>query len=338
MASCAESRNLLSLRSEDLDPAEAQALSAHLADCAACRTLREESAAVSRKLVAGAKALETSWPLRPKRSFLPWAAAAAVLLTAVLFWPPKPQPSLPSAPVQAPSRELLAGRSALVTLAEGASARVAGATVRLERGTLRIESPGEKVTLEAGALRVELSDGELLAEVRPARAAWLLRDAWASESEVRLTLVRGSARFGERILKGGESLGPPLSWPETGSWKSLPPSTGILLPAPPSRYVFEALVRKRQDSAEIEAVFTADGKGWSVPVGANLMSAGEGWWRLRVSVDASSSRVLLGEREVACYALSALSHKLLSNPSQGVGLKVWGGVVEVRDARWRPLP
>ena len=80
-----------------------------------------------------------------------------------------------------------------------------------------------------------------------------------------------------------------------------------------------------------------EGKGWSVPLGANMMGAGEGWWRLRVSVDASSSRVLLGDREVAGYAASELPRKLMPGP-RGLGLKAWGGVIEVKDARWRPLP
>lgn len=337
MASCVEFEGLLPLRPEDLSPEEAGALEAHLASCPSCRALREESRAVSGRLAAGAKALETSWPLRTKRSLLPWAAAAAALVAAGLLWPRKPQAPLPVPSVAAPLREVTAGRSVLVTLAEGASARVSGSTVRLEKGLIRIESPGEKVTLEAGALKVELAEGELLAERAPVRTSLILRDAWAGDDAVRLTLVRGIARVGDRILKAGESLGEPLAWRETG-WTSLDASPRILLTAPPAHYVLEALVRKRQESAEVEAVIVASGKGWSVPLGANLMSAGEGWWRLRISVDAASARVLLGDREVAAYAPSELPRKLMPAAAQGVGLKAWGGVVEVKDARWRPLP
>ena len=49
-------------------------------------------------------------------------------------------------------------------------------------------------------------------------------------------------------------------------------------------------------------------------------------------------RVLLGAQPVSCLPLSDLPHKLVSGPEEGLGLKAWGGVVEVRDARWRPLP
>ena len=84
--------------------------------------------------------------------------------------------------------------------------------------------------------------------------------------------------------------------------------------------------------------FAAGGKGWEVPVGANLLPSGEGWSRLRISTGTSVCAISLGGRSLLSLGVSELARNVVPAPAPEVALRAWGGAVEVREPRWRALP
>jgi hypothetical protein len=240
--------------------------------------------------------------------------------------------------------------------------RTSPPSLRLASGSLWVETEGEALTLEAGDLSISLSRGALVAEVldpSPARGAWLMREALAGNPvpEVRVRVLEGEATLlsdggnAARVLASGLSLarrggawveGQGPSWP--GPWHplgqgvlTLKDSGKVLLEDPPaSGYVFDALVRKRRPSAELGALFEAGGRGWEVPVGSGLLPAREGWTRLRIAVGGGRAKVSMEGREVLALPVDALDRKVRPRSERGVGVRAWGGNLEVCGARWRP--
>lgn len=318
---------------------------AHLASCDPCR----------RGLVA----------LHRRRRIPLWAAAASILLALGLFQayqsprplPPASLPFRPAPPVGLSPPELrggeaLHGPSALLTLEPGGRVRRKGQAWELLQGTLLAETGGETVPLAVGSLELELLEGALSLEAGKGRpTAFLLAEAWASEAGVRVTLHRGRARAGARMLEGpsgwswdGSNLESAPARPEPSSWTALDPgpplreSRRVLLPSPPAQgYVLEALIRKRDLRAESAASFEAFGQGWEIPLGGDLLPAGEAWRRLRVTVDPAGCQVFLGGKEALRETASTLPLKASPVVPDGSGIRAWGGAVEIRDARWRPI-
>ena len=339
-----------------LPAARREAVETHALTCPAClETLRTAA---------------SHGQARPARAGWLAAAAALLLLAGLGAWrlsrpgipfPPSPPLAVP-VPISAlrllrPGEtwecgEALAGRAILLELEPGGLAKCDKGELLLERGLLRIETPGEALVLRIGGLKAEMSQGILLAEALPVKTSGLFREALAGEAPgARITLLSGSVRLetpeGSLTLQPGQSYGgAPLAWPGKGVWTilaerqlSFRESSRTLLASPPAGgYLFEALVRKRQESAELGIRFAAGGKGWEVPVGANLLPTGEGWSRLRISAGSSACAISLGGRSLLSLLVLELSRNVVSAPSPEVALRAWGGEIEIREARWRALP
>lgn len=337
------------------------AAEAHLASCPVCtRSLLE-----LRRLVG-----KTAAP-RPA-GIRPWAAAAALLL-AVAAWqllriPKTAPPSAPGPQVAPETREpsglpqpgsvwkaveadaeSVLGESVCASLRQGSRLRLGLSPLEmtLEGGALLLESSGEAVMLRLGEIQATMTDGALAAEMPPASVAWLLRDARASEAP-RLTVLRGQALLGTgQMLAAGQSLGQAASWQGSASWTRLlangevakvRDAARLFLQDPPEAgYVFEALVRKLERRAEAGLVFRAGGSGWEAPLGENLLPAQAGWSRVRIEAGQGWCMATVGMRKVVSRPVPELGRELASSGERGVGLKAWGGDLEVREARWRPL-
>lgn len=242
----------------------------------------------------------------------------------------------------------------------GVLRREAGAPLRaaLERGAVLLDSPGENVALSIDGLAATFSDAALLAERLDASGlSLLLREARAGSSPcVRVKALRGNVQLGfpggTRVLKEGEQAlfpdgalapagiapwAPDRGWiPLAGGLRIRDDRRSLLDPAPAGGYVFEALLRKRQAAAEVGLAFHAGGRGWEIPVGDNLLAAGEPWKRLRIEASPAGCRILLGSREILRRGAGELAREAWPREEGGIGLKAWGGDLEVREARWHP--
>lgn len=300
-----------------------------------------------------------------RRSWMPWAAAAAVLLAAGLWaWrlpdrgspavtvPPSSAPvspreaRLPGAGMVAASalEEWVLGPTATAALAPGSRGGLdARGRFRLEEGLARVETSGEAVHISIGEEILEVLDGALALQAGSRKLSWLLREAEAGGGDWGVTVLRGTAKAGDRILKAGESLGSGASLEDFRGWNPLTASEGLfrngartLLPAEaPSAYVAEFRVRKRQSSAEGALLFRAGGKPREVVLGGQLPSSG--WVRLRLEISAARVRLLVGGR--TSFACTPGGLDVLTYPSEhpaALSLKAWGGDLEIGEARWRP--
>lgn len=258
--------------------------------------------------------------------------------------------------------EMPVGASGVAVLWRGSRARLDHAAITLDDGALQVESEGDPVLIRAGGLEVELVTGLAVVEVSrlPVTMSWLLlfqREVLASPgAEIKVSVLRGSVRLawdgryetlacGRSVRLGGGGLeaceGP--SWKGTG-WAAIPApaflrdAEAILLPDPPSGYVFEVLVRKCQEEAEVGLLFEAGGVSWSAPVGANLLKVSDSWTRLRIEVAVGECRAAVGGCLVVSRPLGDLERDASPRSGGGVGLRAWRGAVELREARWRALP
>ena len=280
--------------------------------------------------------------------------------SSVPLRPPAPLPALGAPWVAAEGdAEVVLGDSVLAVLRKGALVRRGEdpRSLSLEGGMLLLETPGERITLKAGSLTAEMDEGRLLTERRqPPGPGWgsLSSAQAAEEDKILLRVLEGSARVSipleQRTLKAGESVcleggrlvpaeGPPdwapPAWRDLEASCTVRDSTQILLPEAGSAYVFEALLRKRSPFAETGLVFQALGEGWEIPLGENLLPAREGWRRLRLESGPGWCRAVVGGSLLVDSPATGLGLRLLKGKAQGVGLKAWGGDLEVRRARWR---
>lgn len=309
-----------------------------------------------------------------RRAYLSWAAAASLLLAAFLAWRPAQDPfpgpasgiatgPLAGAPLLLSPAEMkgegeaLIGGSILVTSGPGTLLLRGREAWSLERGGLLAETAGEGFTLRAKGLEITLLEGALSVDApREEGLAALLSSAWAEEGVVQVTLHRGRCRLRTPAETrevsepsgwawDGASLLPAAPRPLASRWTALEAggpvreSRRILLPAPgEAAYVLEVLVRKRDAGAEAAAVFEAAGKGWELPLGGDLLPAGDAWRRLRISAGPDGCRVVLGSLEAVAGTAGTLPGRLPPLPRAGVGLRAWGGEIEFGAARWRPEP
>ncbi len=259
--------------------------------------------------------------------------------------------------------DILLGRSAEVSLEAGARGRVlpSGPGFELQCGTARAEAVDTalRLTVPGQAGELELLGGSLVLEVAEASrvqaSAFFLSEAFAGEPSCRFLLERGKAfwvRDGERHpVEAGTGFrwgadGPsPDPWrPFSGTgWRSLAGMPLQLrdgvhpLPGPPrdGAFVAEFLVRKRVPAAEADLLFTAGGKSWRLPLGAQL-PAGEGWVRLRLEQGGSRVRFLAAGAEIFSAQGAQLETFLHPVPTgEALALRAWGGDVEIGEVRWR---
>lgn len=342
-----------------------ESLLRHAEGCGACRGALSDLAAIrGLEQPLEPPVLDRAvQPLRsPPRRWVPWAAAAALLLGVFLVrervgQPPAPASSSPVAVRPLPKAweagPSFLGRASSLALREGSRARIAPGELLLLEGAAWVEDPGEPLILRAGEVPVQVEAGVFLLELRPKAFAWL-QEAAASEGEAFLFVVSGSARVEGRMVEAGmriplEPLGGPvrftdLPWRGDAGWQRLPGLpllvTGgeqVLGPEPPPEaYAWELVFRRGEPTAAAGIRFAAGEKGWRLPLGEVLGGSGD-WVRVRVEVQGGWARLLAGSRELLRQPVAALGAGLEPVPP-GLGLRSWGGVLEVKEARWKPLP
>lgn len=299
------------------------------------------------------------------------AAALAVWRGAAI---PEPTPSVPArlAPEgRAPSsreavrggfeavveRDVALGTAALVTFRAGTRARVDpdARAVRLEGGTLCADTRGESLRVEAAGILMESEDGVWSVETDASAglAGWM-RSAWAGTSgTVRVAVSRGRVVLTwdgrTETLAAGETAslrdgrlekGRGVAW-APGGWVVLEaPATvrdGVVeLGVPAGAYEIELMACRRDPRAEVALRLGAGGGAGpavhEIPVGSAWK--GTGWVRLRLAVgggrcQASAGTVLLVEGSLVNLRRWPVS------PGAAPGIRVWGGDLEIRGARWR---
>lgn len=306
----------------------------HLESCGLCRT----------ELAAAREGLQ-----EPSRNRIPawtWAAAAALLLMVGLGSRRKPETPLPPQPSSMPAApaftEWRIGRTGEVALEPGSTGRVEGVELVLESGSAWVESCGDPVRVRMADRLLELVDGAALFRMAPRRTLSWIAEARAADEDSFVQVARGRVRILEGPGAGTERV------PEGGDvrdfrgWRPLLPGPlsvrdkNLALPIPEGQaaWTAEILVRESVPSAEAALLFPAGGKPWEVPLGAYL--TGE-WTRLRLEQRDGRVRLTAGRLEYFSVPLQGLSDKAYLAPgARGLALKVWGGNVEVREARWRP--
>lgn len=313
-------------------------------------------------------------PTLPRRKPLwPWAAAAALLVwfgisriapekTRIGGQPPRttqapvPPPVLRgSCQAEAEDLEGVVGRSVLVSLRRGSALAVEGPVLTLKRGACRVDAPGEAVSLKAGGSLLNLTDAAVSLEIleKTTSFSWLGSAHAAEEPEVRIAVWRGRVEAAGRTLDAGQGAmlrGQRLipdaqaletAWKGIGGWLalesvSLRNSIQEFLPYPPAEgYVLEALVRKRVPTAELGLRLPAADGVYEFPLGALLPPSEAAWTRLRVECHRGWCRAAAGQAELVSCPLSDLGNTGRRAEGQGVGLRAWGGDVEVKEVRWR---
>lgn len=343
-------------------------LNVHAESCAECRrVLRTCLAALEAPLPEFPPGLRERILASPPK--LHWhipALAAALLVSVSLIWwkrgreeasPSRvpvqalsqaPEARLPSPGILAASdrlQEWMLGPTAEAALAPGSKGLLEpSGRFRLEEGQAWVESSNDRILVSVAGWdgTLEFSDGAVALQSRPKRVSFLMRDAWAGEEAWGITVVRGSARAGDRILSAGESLGSGAPRADFRGWRSLPKAEGrlkdsvrVLLPEAPGAYAVELLVRKRLPTAEGALLFRHGGKGWEVLLGKMLTSGG--WVRLRLEVSPGRVRLLAGERERFSRRPEDLGAVLPpAESASALALRAWGGDLEITEARWRP--
>jgi hypothetical protein len=351
-----------------------QALFRHAEACPSC--LSELSAALAALAAPPEERLLPSLrlailPARRRAWKFPLAAAALLLVVFAFSFreggfPARtmaralrsPDPVLPAAT----DRVLALGRTGTLALRDGVRFSVSPGRVVLEQGALALTARGEGVELAWEDYRIRVERGELVLESQgppPPASSVFLREAHAASGRAVLSVLRGRAsvlRGGERldleagslaVLDGGRlearPFGAPPSW--IGGWRRVPGAEGILTDAArdlaprdlPACYAWEVLLRRHAPAVVVEVRFPIGERGWSLPLGANIV--GEAGSSLRIGLERRGDRLRLEVcgKEVFDGPVSALEGRLQPASVSAPGLKAWGGGVEVEEARWLPL-
>ncbi len=264
--------------------------------------------------------------------------------------------------------EGIVGRSVLVALRREGTVRVSGTDLELLSGALLLDSPGEAVRLRWGEARVSFSDAALSLETAdgPPRAAasasaWMPRAEAASAPECHLAVLRGEValdlgngrtllRAGQAALLKGDVLSPEgaaghPAWQGASGWIQLGDGDTLLqdavrdfLQAPSGGgYVMEALIRKRETTAELGLRLAAPDGVYETPVGPALGGPETGWTRIRMECRGGWFRAAVGETPIVSCPAQQLALAGRRSAGRGVGLRAWGGTLEVKQVRWRPL-
>lgn len=288
----------------------------HLEACADCRA----------EVAAVAPALR-----RPSRVWIP--AAAAALLLGVFLIPRTRQeatPALPPAPTVPPSApfraesEIPLGRSALLTLREGARAEVRGNRVLWRSGDLAVDTRGEELVLEWPGETLSFRDATVVLIESPAGLSWI-GDAWAGSGPTAF-LLRGEAGT---LKRSQAPWSPAQGWHEVGGGRI---RDGLLpLGNPAGDFEWEALVRRKDE----RALFAAVWPGWRMPLGFGAVGPAGAWIRLRLERRAGWTRLRVGGLEILGASDAEIAAKAYPSDSKTPGIFAWGGDVEVAEARWR---
>lgn len=292
-------------------------LAAHLAACPECR------------LDARAMLAERE----TRRRWIPWAAAASLLLAAGIAH----RTARPSAPSPSPASR---------------PPRIAEDSRRLWlRAPAFLDTPFGRLVLEEGQAGVALEEP---------RSVQLLREAWAGETvSLSLVLLEGArARLGAEAWSGPsrirleagsrslealtpEVLAEALSWRDgEGDWTELPAASvgvpraearDLLFPVPAEvrSLVLEAEIREPAGS-QTELCFP-----WRGATVSTSLDAGAGWRTVRLRLEGDRVEILSGARMLVSARVLPESRRLAGGPQAGI--RVWQGPVEVRRLRWRPL-
>lgn len=185
--SCCPPETLALYREGALPVSGREAVEGHAAACRACRL--------------ALAVLEV--PVR--KPVLHWAAAAALLLSAVLGWHLS-HPAKPGVPPTAPEPALPGVLEMRTQLARGLDL-----VVEEGAGRLWLEvSRAEPVVLELPGFGLSVKEGAVAASVGTPKAAWFLREACADEATAALWVLRGEAeaRVGGKVMvvKAGRKL------------------------------------------------------------------------------------------------------------------------------------
>lgn len=351
-----------------------EALEVHAAACPRCRQLLVllASAEEAEPYQPSAETLSRWTGLAAPSGAWGWRAAAAALLLAAagLGWLLNPSSAPPSAstppqvrgglPDAEGDRAGILGSATLLTLKAGSrmSPLPGGSVpgVRLDAGALWVEAPGEEVLLAAGEARIALRQGVVLLECRAARASAWLPSAHADQDPGwRLCVVEGEATLrlkdGERRVPAGRQVRggegdpaegpcPPLVWKGEAAWQEVgeaPVSVqaGFLAlgEVPAGDYVWEALLR-REAVTGVSVRLRLDGKGVSIPLGGALLQGGPGLLRVRAAFRDGHLRLQAGSQEVFSGSAGEALRRFPPAPA-ACGVQSWGGLLEVRQARWR---
>ncbi len=263
-------------------------------------------------------------------------------------------------------RDGVVGRSVLASIRQGGTLRVEGSRLELVSGALHLDSPGEAVSVQAASGLLALEDGEVSLELlrKPGTLSWLA-SAYADQAEeapwIRLVVWRGQASLvlgGEKtslqagqgvLMEGGRlTLDKSLrsaAWRGLTGWVDLVHEPLVLkdsardfLSVPhqdgKKGYVLEVLLRKRVPIAELSLRLSSEAGTFEFPVGAYL-TASEQWTRIRLECQGGWCRASVGSSEIVSCAGTALERMGLRMEAGGVGLRAWGGDVEVKEVRWR---
>ncbi len=366
-------RLVLLLVPRALPSGERSGLLAHAEACADCRADLAAAAHALRPVRSSVEEVPRIRLWAPVS-----AAAVLVLLSAgwLRHWdlagaPPSASPGVSVRPTVAVSSPFVSlpecclpfGASGLLTLCKGSRAELKvspeGREVLWESGGLLVESRGDSLRVRAGPLEVLLEDADLRIGEGASPAAWSwMAEALAGESLPRVRILRGTARVragGREVsLSAGQEAGAdliarPFALPTgRGGWKQLPglpvrardATLGLAEGLGGRDFVWEALVRRSDERTLFELLWSEGKQGWHMPFGHGTLGNAGPWIRLRLERRLGWVRVLAAGQEVLVLPASELSRCAYPCPvlEGAPGIRVWGGDIEVGEARWRELP
>jgi hypothetical protein len=225
----------------------------------------------------------------------------------------------------------------------------------LERGSARLENPGEPIVLLVGDASLRLERGVVVAEreAPPSPAvSWISAAHAETPLPWRVVVLEGSALLtlgeGNHALRAGQEFSPvsglrpatPLSWSGEEGWREVPGlpvriSEGVrpLGEVPEGDYAWEALFR-REAGTGMSVLLRLEDRGVSFPLGGALLRAGDSLVRVRVTVRRGWVRIEAGgERVFSARIAEAL--RRLPPAAPACGLQCWGGAADIHRARWR---
>lgn len=252
--------------------------------------------------------------------------------------------------------ERAVGANALIALRKGSRLEMHEGVMAFRQGHLHAESFGEPLRFQAGGALLAMDDAEisLATETEPEALAWI-RSTHAEGAEALTGRVwRGRIRItlkgrdtvvetGSFRIEGGRVLAvPPVDlWQGRRDWREdrvpsrLVDATRLVLDAPPDRYEWEALVRRRTLATELGIRTEVGHQAFESPAGSLLPV--DTWTRIKIHVDGTRVTVVVAGRPLVSERQTGdLWRSATPVPGAGTGIRAWGGAIEVAWLRWRP--